>query len=86
MTTTLRPRSYVGDPLLWALEKGVEIDRDILTHAIVHRQSRIRHVRTLVRGNTGSNAQALLGYADEWSAEITALKTARARMLAWGQR
>jgi hypothetical protein len=76
-----RVRSYVSDPILFALERGRQVDPELLRRAITFRESRIHHADRLTSGRITPTAQALRGYIDEWAAEITALKTIKARLL-----
>lgn len=85
MITTRPTRSYVSDPLLFAVELGRDIDLEVIDCAITHREFRIRHVVNLTRGLSGPMSQGLIGYSDEWAAEITALKTIRKRLSQYGQ-
>jgi hypothetical protein len=84
MTTSTRFPSYVSDPLLFALEMGQRVGLEVIDRAITHREFRIRHADNLTRGLSGPMSQGLQGYADEWAAEITALKAIRRRLIDYG--
>ena len=71
-----------GDPLVFALESGQGITREVLARAIWFREVRTAYVDLVAAGDDVTRTAVLYGYIDEWTAEVQALKVARARMFA----